>query len=207
MQSGQEKGQSWEDLGRQPSMLASDFNIEFRIKLMDVGFVLSSVLLFIFARTFLKYNIRYNSYFNKRKQSSSQSYWNFLGLSQKLQVLLHTNISSKSHETDAADSNFPTLETFKAQYPSYGYDGEIDVIAADFPNHRNEHYLDHAGATLYSLSQVFPPLRNIFLGEPNPLSSPQPRIRAGARVRGAPVEERRRLRQPAQVRKPPCNHP
>ena len=136
-----------------PSILDTDFSV--RIKLLDITFVLSSVLLCILARSYLKRNSRTRTYVKNREDCSPVSYWNFLGFSQKLQVLLHKNIPSVSgNGDDAADRNFPSLAEFQKQYPSYGYDGEIDVLAADFPNRSSEHYLDHAGATLYSLSQV-----------------------------------------------------
>jgi hypothetical protein len=136
-----------------PSIFDTDLSI--RIKVMDVVFVLGSFLLCLIARSYLKRTIRTGTYAKHREDISPSSYWSFLGFSQKLQVLLHKNIPSVTgDDVDVADRNFPSLCDFQKQYPSYGYDGEIDVLAADFPNRSNEHYLDHAGATLYSISQV-----------------------------------------------------
>ena len=127
-------GRPWQE-GLSTSLLTTDFNI--RLKMIDIIFVFGSVVLCIVARSFLKKSIRYSPY-EKKCHPPERSYWNFLGLSQKFQVILQKNMPSVSgarkNAIEPADRNFPSYDEFLAQYPSYGYDGEIDALAADFPS-------------------------------------------------------------------------
>jgi hypothetical protein len=127
-----QNGRAWQE-GLSTSFLTTDFSI--RLKLVDIIFVFGSVLLCIIARSFVKKSIRSSQ---KKSHHSDRSYWNFLGLSQKFQIILQKNMPSVSgalrSATEPADRNFPSYEEFLAQYPSYGYNGEIDAIAADFPS-------------------------------------------------------------------------
>jgi hypothetical protein len=128
------QGRSWQE-GLPTSLLTTDFSI--RLKMIDIIFVFGSVVLCIVARSFLKKSIRSSSYESKCHRSD-RSYWNFLGLSQKFKVILRKNMPSVSgalgNAVDPADRNFPSYEEFLSKYPSYGYDGEIDALAADFPS-------------------------------------------------------------------------
>ncbi len=117
------------------SLLTTDFNI--RLKMIDILFVFGSVVLCIIARSFLRKSIRSSPY-EKKYHHPDHSYWNFLGLSQKFKLILQKNMPSVSgalkSATEPADRNFPGYDEFIAQYPSYGYDGDIDALAADFPS-------------------------------------------------------------------------
>ncbi len=128
------KGGAWQE-SLPSSLLSTDFSI--RLKMVDIILVFGSVLLCIIARSFMKRGTRSSPY-EKKLYQSDRSYWNFLGLSQKFQVMIQKNMPSVSgalgNAIDPADRNFPSYAEFLLQYPSYGYDGEIDALAADFPS-------------------------------------------------------------------------
>lgn len=71
-------------------------------------------------------------------------------------------------------------KVFAQQYPGYGYDGKLKAMQCDFAHlPRDEVYLDHAGATLCSASQVRSHADAILAST---LGNPHSRNKAGQRT-------------------------
>lgn len=103
------------------------------------------------------------------------------------QALLHPPTGASAAKLDGAVMAAQAEEAaafaaaaFAQQYPGYGYEGHLEAMQADFAHlPRDEVYLDHAGATLCSASQVRSHADAILA---NTLGNPHSRNKAGQRT-------------------------